>query len=127
VESTEPRVVSVRRGDIVFLRFPFSDGSGAKVRPAVIVQCDPDNSRLESTIVALITGNTRLVGREPGHLLIDVSTPEGRESGLRYNSVVNAHALFTLHTNQIFETVGRLSDLLMIQLDDRLREALALR
>ena len=51
--------MKLQRGDVVFLRFPFSDGTGSKVRPAVVVQSDRDNQRLESTIVVSITGNTR--------------------------------------------------------------------
>ena len=103
-----------------FLRFPFSDGSGSKVRPAVVVQRDADNRRLDSTVVVLITGNKSLVGKEPGHLLIDVGSPDGKASGLGFNSVVNIHSLFTLHTHQIREVIGRLPDSLMSQVDQQL-------
>lgn len=115
-----------QRGEVVFLRFPFSDGSGSKVRPAVVVQCDADNRRLDSTIVVLITGNTKLVGREPGHVLIDVTTVDGRLSGLRYNSAVNCHALFTLHVGQIRESIGRLPESLMSSVERQLQHALDL-
>ena len=37
--------MKVQRGDVVFLRFPFSDGSGSKVRPAVVVQSEPKGDR----------------------------------------------------------------------------------
>ena len=118
--------VTVQRGDVVFLRFPFSDGSGTKVRPAVVVQSDPDNARLESTVVALITGNTRLVGKEARHILIDVSTESGRLSGLRYSSAINIHSLFTVHRSLIHEVVGELADEVMGQVSLQLRQSLAL-
>ena len=112
--------MKVQRGDVVFLRFPFSDGSGSKVRPAVVVQRDADNRRLDSTVVVLITGNKSLVGKEPGHILIDVSSSDGKDSGLGFNSVINIHSLFTLHTNQIREVIGRLPESLMLQVDQQL-------
>ena len=38
------------RGDIVLADLPFSDASGSKVRPALVVQCDANNRRLEMQI-----------------------------------------------------------------------------
>ena len=118
--------MNVQRGDVVFLRFPFSDGSGSKFRPAVVVQSDRDNLRMESTIVVLITGNTRLVGREPGHVLIDLNTVEGKASGLKYTSAVNTHGLFTLKRDLIDEVVGEMSPTLMTQIDAELCGSLGL-
>ena len=70
------------RGDVVLISFPFSSGVGAKVRPALVVQCDANNRRLLNTIVAMITTSTHLAGKEPTQVLIDPGTPEGRRSGL---------------------------------------------
>lgn len=100
----------VEQGQIVFLSFPFSDGSGAKVRPAVVLQSNRENQRLASTVVAMISSNLNLVGREPGHILIDPQTDEGRQSGLKYPSVVNIHAIHTIHTDKIERIAGQVSD-----------------
>ena len=118
--------MKVKRGDVVFLRFPFSDGSGSKVRPAVVVQSDRDNTRMESSIVVLITGNTRLVGKEPGHVLVDLSKAECKATGLRFTSAVNTHGLFTLHTELIDEIVGTMPPTLMTMIDKELRASLGL-
>lgn len=64
------------RGDVVLFDFPFADGSGSKIRPALVVQNDADNARLNQTILAMITGNIRHAG-EPTQLLIDTNTAEG--------------------------------------------------
>src|SRR5208283_5159486 len=77
----------MKRGDVVLLDYPYADGSGSKVRPALIVQNDGDNQRLTNTIVALITKNVSRA-HEPTQLLIDVSTPEGRPAGLNQTSAV---------------------------------------
>ena len=47
--------MTVSRGDVILVDFPFSAGGGSKVRPAVVVQNDRDNRRLTNVIVAMIT------------------------------------------------------------------------
>lgn len=76
-----------QRGDVVLVRFPFSSGTGSKVRPAVVVQCDRNNQRLTNIIVAAITTTTHRSG-EPTQLLIEIATPQGRQSGLLKDSVI---------------------------------------
>jgi len=49
--------MKVQRGDVILIDHPFSDGSGSKVRPALVVQSDARNALLTETIVALITRN----------------------------------------------------------------------
>lgn len=65
-----------RRGDVVILDYPFSDSSGAKVRPALVVQSDQRNAILTNTIVAPITKNLQRLRTDPTQLLIDIATPE---------------------------------------------------
>jgi mRNA-degrading endonuclease toxin of MazEF toxin-antitoxin module len=38
-----------KRGDIVIVDFPFVGGSQGKTRPAVVVQCDQLNQRIDNT------------------------------------------------------------------------------
>ena len=47
--------MNVRRGDVILADLPFSDRSGSKKRPALVVQCDRNNRRLDNVIVAMIT------------------------------------------------------------------------
>jgi mRNA-degrading endonuclease toxin of MazEF toxin-antitoxin module len=51
--------MKVQRGDVVLLDQPFSDESGSKVRPALVVQENVRNAKLKETIVATITKNTK--------------------------------------------------------------------
>jgi mRNA-degrading endonuclease toxin of MazEF toxin-antitoxin module len=81
------------RGDVVIARFPFVGGTGFKVRPAVVVQCDDLNRKIENTILAMITGNTKLIGKEPTQFLIDPTHPEGASAGLSYASAVKCENL----------------------------------
>ena len=114
-----------RRGDVVIVAFPYVSGGGGKNRPGLVIQNDRDNARLQNTVVAMITGNTRHAG-EPTQLLIDPSTPEGQSSGLAYASAVKCLNLFTIRQQDVLATVGHLSPMLMTQVDDRLRVALQL-
>jgi mRNA-degrading endonuclease toxin of MazEF toxin-antitoxin module len=46
-----------KRGTIVLLPFPYTDQSGSKRRPALILSTDAYNTRRADIIVAPITGN----------------------------------------------------------------------
>src|SRR4051794_35292689 len=115
----------MNRGDVVILDHPYSDGSGSKVRPALVVQNDRDNRRLTNTIVALITRNISRVG-EPSQLLIDVTNSEGRQSGLNQFSAVNCTNLFTVAQTRIRRVVGSLPPRLMTKVDECRKTALEL-
>jgi mRNA interferase MazF len=118
--------MKVRRGDVVILEHPFSDATGAKVRPALVVQADARNAILTNTIVAMITKNISRVGTDPTQLLIDVSTPDGQRSGLHGNSAVTCGNLFTVHEGRIRKKIGELPDPLMRKVNDCLKAALQL-
>lgn len=115
-----------KRGDIVMVSIPYYDRPGAKERPAVVVQCDRNNRRLLSTIVAGITTNLRRVATEPTQFLIDPSTPDGASSGLFQPSAVKCENLFTVSQDAIKRIVGHLSDSLMVKLQESLKQALEL-
>ncbi len=38
--------MNVQRGDVVLVDYPYASGTGAKVRPVVVIQNDHDNQRL---------------------------------------------------------------------------------
>src|SRR2546422_7165205 len=103
----------IKRGDVVVLDFPFVGGGAGKTRPAVVVQCDRLNQKLDNTIVAMVTGNISLVGKEPTQFLIDPTTPEGKSSGLKLPSAVRCQNLSTVAKDDIHATIGHLSDALM--------------
>jgi mRNA interferase MazF len=116
--------MSPRRDDVVIVDFPFSDRTGSKVRPALVVQADALNGRIADTIIALISSTHRT---SPTQLLIDISTPEGRLSGLRQNSSVQCQKnLLTIDQQLILRVIGRLPAATMAKVDDCLKAALGL-
>jgi mRNA interferase MazF len=115
-----------RRGDVIVVRIPYYDRPGAKERQAIVVQCDRNNARLLSTVVAAVTTNLRRVVTEPTQFLIDPTLPEGASSGLTMASAVKCENLFTVAQSDIRSTIGHLSNPLMQKLDACLKAALEL-
>ena len=97
----------MNRGDVILVDFPFSDGSGSKIRPALIVQNDRDNARLQNTVVAMITGNLAHAA-EATQVLADPSSSSGSGSGLHGASVVKCNVLVTVLQSTILRRLGSL-------------------
>jgi mRNA interferase MazF len=114
----------MNRGDVVLVDFPYSDRSGSKLRPALVVQQDGINQIRDDTILAAITRTQRFPATE---VLIDISTPEGQLTGLRHNSSVDCALLATFDQKLVRHRLGSLPDVLMQQVDQRLKAALGLR
>lgn len=118
--------MKVRRGDVVIIDHPFSDGAGSKVRPALVVQSDSRNALLTETIIVLISKNLTYVGTDPTQVLVNLGTPDGKLSGLRVDSAIKCGKLFTVHEDLIRRKIGVLSAQLMRQVADSLKIALEL-
>lgn len=118
--------MNVRRGEVVLVDFPYPAGVGGKVRPALVIQNDRDNARLVNTVVVQITSLTSR-SAQPTQVLIEISTPEGKQSGLAFDSAVNCVNIATLERSRIRRRLGILSATLMEQVDDAVKTALGLR
>jgi mRNA interferase MazF len=116
----------MRRGDVVLVDFPFATGGGSKVRPALVVQSDHNNARLQDTIVAIITSNTARAGKEQTQYLIDPGHPDWHASGFRLPSVVKCENLYTFNNRRILRVLGQLSTATMQQVNGCLKVSLGL-
>src|SRR5579862_4741536 len=114
--------MNVQRADVVPVDFPYPAGTGSKVRPALVVQNDRDNLRLLNTIVAQVTGTTHRA-LEATQVLVEVSTPDGIQSGLKFDSVVNCVNVVTLDKSRVLRKLGALPVRLMGQVRDALKAA----
>lgn len=117
--------MSVRRGDVVMAWYPFASGSGGKRRPCLVVQNDADNQRLANTVIAQITSNLKRVGQR-SHLLVELASPEGQQSGLLHDSVVSCNNLATIEQALIDKVIGSLPAATMTKVDECLKTALEL-
>lgn len=118
--------MALNRGDVAIVDFPQAPGDPPKRRPAVVVQSDRNNSRLSTAIFAAISSNVRLAGIEPTQVLLDVSTADGRATGLVRTSCVKCENLYTLPQSLAIRVVGRISSALLSQVDIALKASLDL-
>ena len=90
------------------------------------MQADDLESDLPQVIVAMITSNTRLAIEEPTQVLIDITTPDGKETGLALTSAVKCENLYTLPV-RIMRKIGTMPPALMHQVDAALKASLSLK
>ncbi len=112
------------RGKIVVVDFAVA-GMPKKVRPVLVIQADHYNRKMTNTVVAMIATNLARAS-EPSHLLIDISTPEGKLSGLLHSSVVNCNTLTTVRQDEVLRVLGSLAASTMRQINQCLKAALAI-
>ncbi len=111
----------MKRGDVVIVDFPYSDRTGSKMRPALVVQADTLNQSRADTILAVITST---YGGRAAELFVDIALEPG--SGLKFNSAVQCDTLVTLDRSLVLRVIGSLSVQAMKRIDDCLRTALGL-
>jgi mRNA interferase MazF len=96
-----------KRGDIVLVLFPHSNLKTAKVRPALVVQADNLQTGLSQLIVAMITSRM-FRANHPCRVSVQLSSPEGQQSGSLTDSVVMTDNLATVAEPEIDRTIGSL-------------------
>jgi mRNA interferase MazF len=118
--------MSFLQGEVVIGWFPLAAGGPPKKRPLVVVQSDAYNTRLANRVVALVTSNLSHAG-DPASVLVDISTPDGKATGLLHNSVISCINLATIHESVIDRTIGKLSSALWDKVEAAVKVALRLR
>ena len=112
-------MIACARGDVVLVGFVFSDESGRKVRPALVISSSAYHRARREVIVAAITSNVRR-RLSADHIVVDWQT-----AGLLFPSLVTG-IVRTVKQTMIERTLGSLSKADMQAVDRGLRRALAL-
>jgi mRNA-degrading endonuclease toxin of MazEF toxin-antitoxin module len=112
----------MKRGDVVEIDWQFSDLTGSKIRPAVVVQADYLNGFLDDTILVKITGSHFGV---PG-TEVEIDPTVETSSGLSKLCYAACKDILTRDEMLILRTVGVLSDAVMLQIDACLKTVLEL-
>lgn len=90
-----------KSGDIVLLEVVFSEGTGSKHRPALIISSDEYHRNRQEVIIAAITSNIDRV------LAGDTKLDFWKESGLLLPSVV-AGIIQTMKSSMVIRKLGNL-------------------
>jgi mRNA interferase MazF len=98
------------RGDIVLVLYPDSNLRTAKRRPAMVVQADNLQTGLPQLILAMISSNPARAGH-PSRVSVSISLPEGRQTGLRTDSVIMTDNLATMLEIEIDRRLGNMPDM----------------
>ena len=85
-------------GDVVLLKFPFTDGKNFKKRPALILR----NTNDGDIVVCRITGK---LYNSP----FDLNLKNWNQYGLRLPSIIRIHKIVTLESNMLEQKFGTLS------------------
>ncbi len=107
---------SYSKGDVVLVRYPFSDRSDAKVRPAVTVSA-PHSSQ----DIFVVPPTSKTDALLAGEFVMN----DWKGAGLNVVSAVK-RGLFMIHKNLIIKTVGSISDQDAGELERSLRAWLGL-
>src|SRR4051812_45866231 len=99
------------RGEVVLVRYPFSDLSGSKIRPAVIINA-PHTSK--DVLILPLTSKIKLL------LAGEFVLKDWIQAGLNVETAVKRGA-YTVHQNLIVQRVGMLTNSDLGNLDDTLR------
>ena len=112
-------MTAYNRGDVVLVAFVFSDESGKKLRPAVVVSSAAYNRSRQEIVVAAITSNIRR--RFFGdHLVAD-----WKGAGLLFPSLVTG-IFRTIKRTMVDRKLGAMPKREMEEIDVKLRQSLGL-
>ena len=98
------------KGDVVLLSFPFTDLSGSKLRPGVVLA----ESSLDLTVCFM---TTQLFWKEENDLILSPNI----HSGIKKESVLRISKIATLDKSFIKGIIGRLDEIEVEQLDTKLK------
>lgn len=93
-----------RQADIILVPFPFSDLSGAKKRPVLIISNNDYNNNHSDLVTCGITSN--ILDREYSVLINNENLAEGN---LPITSIIKTDKLFTLDKSIVQKKIGRLN------------------
>ena len=112
----------MKRGDVVLVDWPYSDRTGSKLRPAVVVQADFLNGTIDDTVLVQITSTQHGI---PGTEVV-IDPAKETSSGLSRVWVASCTNFLTLDQALVQRTVGYLSAAIMQQIEDCLKKVLAI-
>ena len=86
------------KNEIVLIKYPFSDLSTFKVRPAIVV-----NSDYPSKDLIIIPLTSRMINLLPGEFILS----KWKESGLNVPTIVK-RGIFTIDEKLVIQSIGKL-------------------
>ena len=98
-------MTTYKRGDVILVKFPYSDLVRYKKRPALVVQGETVETGLSQRVVVQITSNLGRTGDT--RLPVKKDSPDGQAMGILSDSVIVADHLATVLPREIDKVNGR--------------------
>jgi mRNA interferase MazF len=98
-------MTAYKRGDVILVKFPYSDLISYKRRPALIVQDETVATGLSQRVVTQITSNLNRTGDT--RVLVRKDSPDGQAMGILSDFVIVADHLATVLPREIDKVIGR--------------------
>lgn len=102
-----------KKGHIVLVPFPFTDLSGTRVRPAIVLSTSKKSPDL---IVVFITSKNK------SYSLSKVTITPTRQSGIKVPSIIVCDKIATLDHNIIIGKIGTCEEVILEKIDKELRK-----
>lgn len=101
----------MRKGDIVLIPFPFSDLSGQKVRPALVLAVQPKGEDCTVCFISSVIKN-----KDP----FDISISPSKANGIKVPSVIRIGKIATLEKKISVGSIGILEEAHMKEVNSKL-------
>ena len=95
---------NIEQRNIILIHFPYTDLSGAKKRPALIVSSADFNKRNDDVICCLITSNP-----EDRQHAIKIINSDMENGYLEFESKIKPYRIFTISKKLVYRILGRLN------------------
>jgi len=102
----------MKRGKIIGVDFPYTDQTGSKIRPALVVS---RSDRSDLDVMVAFIGSYRGAALGQADLLLEDTASSFSQTGLKHSSIVKLDKLTTVAMSCIRGEFGELDELLLAQ------------
>lgn len=114
--------MTLAKGDVVLIPFPFTDLSAAKLRPAVVLWVDPAGEDISLCFIS----SQNLANISSDEFLLEATEPEFLATGLKTSSKVRVTRIVTIERNLVHRRLGKLQSGYITKLNNAIVEVFQL-
>src|SRR3989344_2453773 len=103
----------MRKGKIILIPFPFTDLSGHKVRPALVLHA----SKKQKDVLACFISSQKIGRLHP----FDLKIKADMQNGLKVDSIIKIQKIATLEKRLAIGEIGHLENKILKEVDSKLK------
>src|SRR3989344_335605 len=103
----------MKQKEIVLVTFPFSDQTGQKVRPAVIVSNDKFNTKSEDLLVCAITSNLK-----PSDYSIEIDQKDIELGSLHDKCVIKVESIIKMRKTLVIKKIASIKETTFLKIKE---------